>query len=78
MTKLLLSWNPKILGVLQHLEVVSPLRSVGLFVVFEIKVYQYRSEGTRATGQAGLPCPCSCCHRLVTVGLEQMLYSTHQ
>ena len=28
------SWNPKILGVLQHLEVVPPLQTLGLSTVF--------------------------------------------
>ena len=74
---ILRSWNPESLGVLQHLEVVSFLGNVGLSGMFKTKVYQHRSEGTQAPGQARLPCPYSCCHRLVTVGLEQMLCSTH-
>ena len=72
------SWNPKILGMLQRLEVMSPLWTVGLSVVFKTKVYQHRSEGTQAASQAELLCPCSCCHRPITIGLEQMLCSTHQ
>jgi hypothetical protein len=72
------SWNPKILGVLQCLEVVSPLGTVVLSGVFQTKVYHHRSEETGTSGQAGLLCPCSCCHRPVTIGLEQMLSSSHQ
>jgi hypothetical protein len=71
-----LSCNPMILGALQCLEVVSPLRTVELSGLFETNVNQYWLEGTRVSGQAGLPCPCSCCHRPVTLGLEQMLCST--
>ena len=52
------SLNPKILGVLQHLQVVSPLGTMGLSSVFETKVYQNQSEGTRALGQVGLLCSC--------------------
>ena len=66
------------MGVLQRLEMESPLGTMGLSGVFETKLYQHKSEGTRATGQAGLLCPCSCCHRPVTIGLEQILCSTHQ
>jgi hypothetical protein len=43
---ILVSFNTNILGVLQHLELVSPLRTVRLSGVFQTKVYQYRSEGT--------------------------------
>jgi hypothetical protein len=73
---LLGSWNPNILGVLQNLEVVSPLRTRGLSGVFETQVYHYWSGGTRAACQAGILCPCSCYHRPVTIGLELMLCST--
>ena len=38
---ILVSWNPKILGMLQRLEVVSPLGTMGLSGVFETKVYQH-------------------------------------
>jgi hypothetical protein len=38
-TVILGSWDPKILGVLQLLEIVSPLRTVGLSGVFQTKVY---------------------------------------
>ena len=69
---------PKILDVLQCLEVVSPLRIVELSGLFETKVKQNWSKGTQASGQEGLWCPCSCCHRPVTIGLEQMLCTTHQ
>jgi hypothetical protein len=71
------SWIPKILGMLQCLEVVS-LGTMGLPGVFQTKVYQHQSEGTQAAGQEELLWPCSCCHRPVTIGLEQILYSTHQ
>jgi hypothetical protein len=80
-TKLLVSWNPlnpKVLGMLQHLEVVSPLETMGLSAVFKTKVFQHWPEGTRAAGQAGLLCPCCCSHRLVMVHLEQMFCSTCQ
>ena len=40
MTKLLGSWDPKILGVLEHLEVVPPLGTMELSTVFETKVDQ--------------------------------------
>jgi hypothetical protein len=66
----------KILGVLQCLEVVSPLKTMELSVLFKTKLYQYQSEGTWASGQAELLCPCSCCYRPITIGLEQMLCST--
>jgi hypothetical protein len=72
------SWNPKILGMLYCLEVVYPLRTGGLSGVFETKVYQYWSRGTQTAGQAWLLCPCSCCHRPVTIGFEPMLCSTQQ
>jgi hypothetical protein len=53
------SCYPKILGILQCLEVVSPLRTLELSVRFEKKVNQYWSKGTWASGQEGLWCPCS-------------------
>ena len=62
---------------LQCLEVVSLWRTVELHGLFETKVNQYQSEGTLTSGQAGLECPCSCSHRPVTTGLEQMLCSTN-
>ena len=40
MTKLLGSWNPKILGVLESFEVVPPLGIVGLSTVFKAIVDQ--------------------------------------
>ena len=40
MTKLLGSWNPKILGMLECLEVVPPLGTMGLSTEFETKVDQ--------------------------------------
>ena len=46
MTKLLGPWDPKILGVLQCLEVVPPLGTVGLSSEFETKVDQCLMEGT--------------------------------
>ena len=45
MTKLLGSRDPKILGVLEHLEVVPPLWIVGLSIELETKVDQYQAEG---------------------------------
>ena len=49
-------WNPKILGVLQCLEVVPPLGTEGLFDVFKTKVDQQQPEGTRAAGRAAFLC----------------------
>ena len=40
MTKLMGSWDPKILGDLEHLEVVLPLGILQLSTVFETKVDQ--------------------------------------
>jgi hypothetical protein len=73
---ILVSWNPKILGMVQCVEMVSPLGTVRLSGVFRTKVYQHISEGTWAAVQAGLLCPCSCCHRPIRISLEQMLCST--
>ena len=42
---------------LERLEVVSPLRSIGLSTEFESKVDQCRLEGTQATGWVGFLCP---------------------
>ena len=56
---------PKILSVLQCLEVVSPLRTMELSGLFETKVHQNRSKVTWASGQKGLWCPCSCCHNWI-------------
>ena len=72
------SWNAKILGMLQHLEVVPPLGTKGLSDVFEAQVDQQRPEGTQDTGQAGSLCHYSCWHRSLMVVLEQMLHSTPQ
>jgi hypothetical protein len=76
--RILVSWNTKILCVLEHLVVTSPLVTVGMSAVLETNVDQLGPEGTRAPGQAGLLHPCSCYHRPLTIVLEQMLYSTHQ
>jgi hypothetical protein len=64
------SWNPKFLGMLQLLEVVSALRTMGQSTVFESKVYQHWPEGKL--------CPYPCCHRPLTIVLEPMLSSTHK
>ena len=40
MAKLLRSWDPKILGVLDLLEVVPPPVTIALSAKFETKVYQ--------------------------------------
>ena len=40
MTKFLGSWDPKIQGMLEYLEVVPPLEIMGLSVEFETKVDQ--------------------------------------
>ena len=66
------SWDPKILGVLEHLEVVSPLGTVGLSAMFKTKV------GTFTAGQVRLLCPCSCWPQTLPVVLGQMLHSSHQ
>jgi hypothetical protein len=58
------SWNPKILAVIECLEVVPPLGTMGLSAVFETKLDQCRPEEIWATGQPGFLCPCSCWHRL--------------
>ena len=44
-TKLLGSWNPKILVMLECLEVIPPLGTVGLSAVLATKVDQHNSEG---------------------------------
>ena len=80
-TQLLLSWCPvcpKILGVLEYLEVISPLSIIKLSGLLETNVNQNWSKETQASGQKGLWCHCSCCHKPVTIGLELMLCSTHQ
>lgn len=46
MTKLLGTWDPKIRGVLELLEVVPPLGTMGLSAEFETKVDQHQLEGT--------------------------------
>jgi hypothetical protein len=73
------SWNPKILGVLQFLEVVPPLGTMELSAVFKIKVDQHRPEGTRAAGQAGFLCPCSCWHQPLNdcFGTDVVFHSHH-
>ena len=72
-----LNSDPKILGMLEHLEVVPPLGTMELSAVFKTKVDQHQPEGTRAAGQAGRLCPCSCCHRPLKIVLGQMLHSSH-
>jgi hypothetical protein len=55
-TKLLGSWEPGILGVLEHLGVELPLGFVGLAGEFEPKVcsgHEPRPKGTLATGVTG-------------------------
>ena len=75
---ILVSWNPKILCLLYIAPRSGASSRDSGAGVFETKVYQHWSEGTRAAGQAGLLCPCSCCHTPIMIGLEQMLCSTHQ
>ena len=58
------SCYPKILGMLQCLEVVSSLRIVELSGLFKTKVNQNWPKGTLASGQEGLWCPCSCCQHV--------------
>jgi hypothetical protein len=72
------SWDPKILGILEHLEVVPSLGIMGSSSEFLTKVDQHRLEGTQATGWVGFLCPCSCWSQALSVVLEQMLCSTHQ
>ena len=52
---IMISWNPKILGMLQCLEFVSPLGTVGLFAVFETKVYQDQPERNLSCMSGGAP-----------------------
>ena len=59
MTKLLGSWDPKILGMLEHLEVVPPLGTMGLSTEFKIKVDQHRLEETQADSWVAFLCSCS-------------------
>jgi hypothetical protein len=49
-TKLLGSWDPMILGVLEYLEVVSPLGEVGPSIEITTNIGQCSLEGTQATG----------------------------
>ena len=58
MTKLLEFWDPMILGMLEPLEVVIPLGTVGHSAEFKTKLDKGRLEGTRATGWAGFLCHC--------------------
>jgi hypothetical protein len=74
----LVSWNPKIMSVLQHLEVVSPLRTTGCLLCPKLRYNSTHQKGTHTIGQAGLLCPCFCSHRPLTIVLEQMLHSTYQ
>ena len=53
MNKLLGSWDPNILGMLECLGVGPSLGAVGLATDFEPKVDLCRPEGTQATGWAG-------------------------
>ena len=79
MTKLLDSWNPKILVMLEHLELVPSLGTMGLSTLFKVQeIEQHQPEKSKASGQTGLLCPCSCCPQALPVVLEQMLCSTHQ
>ena len=50
MTKLLGSWDPKILDVLEGLAVVPPLGAMGLSAEITTKVDQCQLKGTQATG----------------------------
>ena len=50
MTKPLGSWGPTILGLLECLEVVSPLGTMELTAEFQTNVVQSFPEGTRTTG----------------------------
>ena len=59
MAKFLGSWHPNILGTLEleRLEVVPPLKIIGLFAEFKTKVDQCQLGGTGATGCVGFLCP---------------------
>jgi hypothetical protein len=72
------SWNPKMLGLLELLEVVPTLGAMGLSTEVENKVGQCWLEETWATCQAEFLCPSSCWPQALLVLLEQMLCSTHQ
>jgi hypothetical protein len=71
------SWDPKILGVLECLEMIPPLGTM-VSTELETKLDQHRLEETWATGMPGSLCLCSSCPQAPPVLLEQMLYSTHQ
>ena len=45
LTKLLGSWDPKTLGMLEGLELVPPLGTVGLSAEFKTKIDQHPPEG---------------------------------
>ena len=63
---------------LQYLELVSPMRTVGLSGVFKNQgvPVAIRRNLTSWAGTADSSL-CSCCHRPIMIGLEQMLFSTH-
>jgi hypothetical protein len=71
------SWDLKIMGMLECMEVVPPLGTMGFSDDLETKVDQCWPEGTWATDQAGFLCLCSSCLQAPSVLLEQM-FSTHQ
>jgi hypothetical protein len=66
------SWYPKILGVLDCLEVVPTLGIMGLSTEMEIMVDHRWMEGTWSTGQARFQFLCSWWPQVLPVVLEQM------
>ena len=78
MTKLLGSWNPTILFMLEHLGVEPPLEAGGLAAAeFAPKVNQGRSEGTGETSWGKEPKPLVGQGALLLLVLEQMLFFPH-
>ena len=71
-------WNLKKLCLLQCLELVSPLRTLGLSGVFKNQgvPVAIRRNLINCADRADSSL-CSCCHRPITIGLEQMLCSNH-
>ena len=77
MTKLLGSWNPVILVVLESLAFETLLGAVCLAAEFAPKVNLLRLEGTGDTGLTVLLCSCILLVPITLVVLRQMLCPTH-
>ena len=72
--------DPKILGVLGHLQCGESSGDLGTSAEFEPKMERgwRQVEGTPSAGWEGFLCPHSCWPKPLWVVLEQMLRSTHQ